>query len=135
MAVAARRRTDGTLLSSDLGSETHADHSHSARYPHIGRSTMTTTAEGPAPESGLAKRSHKTALVVIGLGVASRAARDTRTHEALIVIAIVVAVAAAVAREGGNKSMARLKAWDARAAGKVKPTAKATVRAVQPGPD
>jgi hypothetical protein len=83
---------------------------------------MTTTGEGPGPESGQAKRSHKTAFVVIGLGVASRVARDARAHEALIMVAIVVAVAAAVARESAKKSMAQLKAWDARATGKLKST-------------
>jgi hypothetical protein len=91
------------------------------------------------PEPGPQKRSTKMALVVIGLGVASRVARNPRTHEALIVIAIVAAVAVAGAKEGGNKSMARLKAWDAKATGKVKAVAKATadatVDAVTPGSD
>ena len=90
---------------------------------------MTTTAEGPAPASGPVKQSRKTAFVVIGLGVASRVARSPRTHEALIVIAIIAAVAAAGAKESGNKSMARLKAWDTKAASKVKAVAKTTVAA------
>jgi len=83
----------------------------------------------PKPEPGLEKRSTKMALVVIGLGVASRMARDPRIQEALIVIAIVAAVAVAGAKEGGSKSMARLKALDARATGKVKAVAKATAEA------
>ena len=81
------------------------------------------------PEPGVEKRSTKMALVVIALGIASRVARDQRTHEALIVIAIVAAVAAAGAKESGNKSMARLKALDAKVTGKVKSAAKATVAA------
>ena len=81
------------------------------------------------PEPGPEKRSTKMALLVIGLGLASRVARDPRTHEALIVIAIVAAVAAAGAKEGGNKSMARLKALDAKVTGRVKAAAKATVDA------
>jgi hypothetical protein len=113
----------------------YADHHHSARYPHIGRGTVNTPAGRPAQKPGPSKRSRQAALVVIGLGVASRVARDARTHEAVIVIAIVVAVAAAVARESGNKSMARLKAWDAKATGKIKSATKATVQAVQPGSD
>jgi hypothetical protein len=81
------------------------------------------------PEPGPEKRSTKMALVVIGLGLASRVARDPRTHEALIVIAIVAAVAVAGAKEGGNKSWERLKALDAKVTGKVKAAAKATVDA------
>ena len=81
------------------------------------------------PEPGPEKRSTKMALIVIGLGLASRVARDPRTHEALIVMAIVAAVAAAGAKESGNKSMARLKALDAKVTGKVKSAAKATVAA------
>jgi hypothetical protein len=80
-------------------------------------------------EPGPEKRSTKMALVVIGLGLASRVARDPRTHEALIVIAIVAAVAVAGAKEGGNKSWEQLKALDAKVTGKVKAAAKATVDA------
>jgi hypothetical protein len=81
------------------------------------------------PEPGVEKRSTKMALVVIGLGLASRVARSPRTHEALIVIAIVAAVAVAGAKEGGNKSWERVKALDAKVTGKVKTAAKATVEA------
>jgi hypothetical protein len=75
------------------------------------------------------------ALVVIGLGLASRVARDPRTHEALIVMAIVAAVAVAGAKEGGNKSWERLRALDAKVTGKVKAAAVATVDAVTPDSD
>ena len=81
------------------------------------------------PEPGPEKRATKMALVVIGLGLVSRVARDPRTHEALIVIAIVAVVAATAARESGNKSLAGLKALDAKVTGKVKAAAKATVDA------
>ena len=87
------------------------------------------------PEPGPEKRSTKMALVVIGLGLASRVARDPRTHEALIVMAIVAAVAVAGAKEGGNKSWERLKALDAKVTGKVKAAAVATVDAVTPDSD
>jgi hypothetical protein len=87
------------------------------------------------PEPGPEKRSTKMALVVIGLGLASRVARSPRTHEALIVIAIVAAVAVAGAKEGGNKSWERLKALDAKVTGKVKAAAVATVDAVTPDSD
>ena len=77
--------------------------------------------------------------MAVGLGVASRVARDARTHEAIIVVAIIVAVAAAAARESGRKSIARLGAWDIqhaeKAVHKVGSATKATVKAVQPGTD
>jgi hypothetical protein len=87
------------------------------------------------PEPGPEKRSTKMALAVIGLGLLSRVARDPRTHEALIVIAIVAAVAVTGAKEGGNKSWERLKALDAKVTGKVKAAAVATVDAVTPDSD
>jgi hypothetical protein len=87
------------------------------------------------PEPGPEKRSTKMALVVIGLGLASRVARDPRTHEALIVMAIVAAVAVAGLKEGGNKSWERVKALDAKVTGNVKAAAKATVDAVTPDSD
>ena len=87
------------------------------------------------PEPGPEKRSTKMALVVIGLGLASRVARDPRTHEALIVMAIVAAVAVAGAKEGGNKSWERVKALDAKVTGRVKAAAVATVDAVTPDSD
>jgi hypothetical protein len=75
------------------------------------------------------------ALVVIGLSLAGRVARDPRTHEALIVMAIVAAVAVAGVKEGGNKSWERVKALDAKVTGKVKAAAVATVDAVTPDSD
>jgi hypothetical protein len=86
-------------------------------------------------EPGPEKRSTKMALVVIGLGIASRVARDQRTHEALIVMAIVAAVAAAGLKEGGNKSWERVRALDAKVTGRVKAAANATVDAVTPDSD
>jgi hypothetical protein len=62
-------------------------------------------------------------------------ARSPRTHEAVIVIAIVAAVAVAGAKEGGNKSWERVKALDAKVTGKVKAAAVATVDAVTPDSD
>jgi hypothetical protein len=88
---------------------------------------------------GQSNRPHQAALVMIGLGVASRIARDARTHEAVIMVAVLVAVAVAVARSSEEKSRARLAAWDrkqaTRAVHKVKSATKATVQAIQPGTD
>lgn len=76
---------------------------------------------------------------MVGLGVASRIARDARTHEAVIMVAIMVAVAVAAARSSEAKSVARLAAWDKkqaeRAMHKVTSATKATVKAIQPGTD
>jgi hypothetical protein len=76
---------------------------------------------------------------MVGLGVASRVARDPRTYEALIMVAIMVAGAVAAARASEAKSVARLAAWDKKQAEKamhkVKSATKATVQAIQPGTD
>ena len=76
---------------------------------------------------------------MVGLGVASRVARDARTHEAVIMVAIIVGVAVAAARASEAKSVARLAAWDkkqaTRAVHKVQSATKATVQAIHPGTD
>jgi hypothetical protein len=121
------------------GGETHADYRHSAGHPHISRRTVTAPAGSPARKPGQSNRPHKTALVMVGLGVASRIARDARTQEAVILVAIMVAVAVAGVRASEAKSVARLAAWDkkqaAKAMHKVKSATKATVQAIQPGTD
>ena len=100
---------------------------------------MTTPAGRPAQKPGQPNRPHKAALVMVGLGVASRVARDARTHEAVILVAIMVAAAVAAARASEAKSVARLAAWDkrqaTRAVHKVKSATRATVQAIEPGTD
>ncbi len=90
------------------GGETHADGRQGAGHPHIGRSTVTTPAGSPARKPGQPNRPHQAALVMMGLGVASRIARDARTHQAAIVVAVVAAVAVAAARESEAN---RPRAW------------------------
>jgi hypothetical protein len=51
-------------------------------------------------------------LAVIGVNMAARIARDRRTYERVIVLAIVLAAAAGIARSGQTHSIARLVAWD-----------------------
>jgi hypothetical protein len=51
-------------------------------------------------------------MAVIGLTAAARMARDRRTHERVILLAIVLAAAVDVAREGKVRSVTRLIAWD-----------------------
>lgn len=52
------------------------------------------------------------ALAVIGVTVAARIARDRRTYERVIVLAIVLAAAAGAARASQAHSIERLIAWD-----------------------
>jgi len=47
---------------------------------------------------------------MIGLAIAGRIARDSRTNESVIVIA--VAAVAGLGRTGGTQTFARLAAWD-----------------------
>ena len=139
MTAVPTRRCGVPPVQPSSGGETHADYRHSAGHPHIGRSTVTTPARSPARKPGQSNRPHQAALVAVGLGVASRVARDARTHEAVVMVAIMVAVAVAVARSSQAKSVARLAAWDkkqtAKAMNKVKSATKATVQAIQPGTD
>jgi hypothetical protein len=53
-------------------------------------------------------------VVVVGLGVAARLARDPRTLEAAIVAVIAVAALAGMGRASRAHSFARLAAWDKR---------------------
>lgn len=54
------------------------------------------------------------AVGLIGLAVASRLARDPRTHEAVIVVAIALGALAGLGRASRSRSLARLAAWDKR---------------------
>ena len=79
---------------------------------------MTTQPAGPARQPPGTRGGHHAAIVMIGLAMAGRIARDRRTYESAIVIVIVIAVAVAVAavaglgRTGGTQTFARLAAWD-----------------------
>jgi len=53
-------------------------------------------------------------MVVIGLAVAARYARDARTYETAIMVVITVAAVAGLGRASQASSFARLAAWDKR---------------------
>lgn len=75
------------------------------------------TPRQPAGAAGLPGRAgtrHHMIMVVVGLGVAARLARNPRTHEAAIVAVIAVAALAGMGRESRAHSFARLAAWDKR---------------------
>lgn len=69
---------------------------------------------GLAHKSPAASRRQNTVLTVIGVTAAARIVRDRRTYERVILLAIVLAAAAGIARAGQARSMARLIAWDRR---------------------
>ena len=54
------------------------------------------------------------ALAVVGVSVAARIARNRRTYERAVVVAVVLAAAAGAARAGQVRSIERLIAWDKR---------------------
>jgi len=53
-------------------------------------------------------------MAMIGLALAARLARDSRTYEYVIMVVIGVAAAASLGRASGARSFARLAAWDKR---------------------
>jgi hypothetical protein len=53
-------------------------------------------------------------MVVIGLALAARLARDSRSYESVIMVVIGVAAAAGLAKASRARSFAGLAAWDKR---------------------
>jgi hypothetical protein len=53
-------------------------------------------------------------VVVIGLALAARLARDSRSYEHVIMVVIGVAAVAGLGRASQTRSFARLAAWDKR---------------------
>lgn len=91
------------------------DRSNSTARSHAAWNTV--ISSGPtdlAPKPPGASRRQKTVLAVIGVTAAARIVRDRRTFERVILLAIVMAAAAGLARAGQVRSIARLVAWDKR---------------------
>lgn len=57
-------------------------------------------------------RRQKVALAAVGVTAVARIARDRRTYERVIVLTIVLAAAAGIARSSQAHSLERLIAWD-----------------------
>lgn len=57
---------------------------------------------------------HQAAIVIIGLAVAARLARDPRTYAPVIVAVIAVAAMAGLGRASRARTFERLAAWDKR---------------------
>jgi hypothetical protein len=79
-----------------------------------GRITVTSQAAGPARRPRGASSDHRLAMIVIGLAVAARMARDPRSYETAITVVIAVAAVAGLGRASQARSFARLAAWDRR---------------------
>ena len=66
---------------------------------------------GSAPKPPDVSREQKVALAVIGVTAVARFVRDRRTHERVILLAIVLAAMAGITRASQDRSIARLGAW------------------------
>lgn len=94
------------------GSEINDDQCRIAGHRRVARIAMISrTPAGPAPQWPSASRSPKLVMALIGGAAAARIARDRRTYERLIVIAIVLAAVAGLARENQARSQERMAAW------------------------
>ena len=71
---------------------------------------------GLPPKSPTTSRRQNTVLAVIGATAAARIVRNRRTYERVILLAIVLAAAAGMARASQLRSVARLIEWDKRQA-------------------
>ena len=75
---------------------------------------MTPRAAAPAREPQVTSSGRRLSMVLIGLAVATRLARDTRTHETVIVVVIAVAAMAGLGKAGRASAFERLVAWEKR---------------------
>jgi hypothetical protein len=73
---------------------------------------VTLQAAGPARRPRGTSSDHHLAMMVIGLAVAARMARDPRSYETAIMVVIAVAAVAGLGRASQARSFARLAAWD-----------------------
>jgi len=75
---------------------------------------VTPRAAGLARKPQGTSSGRRVSLVLIGLAMAARLARDTRTHETAIVLVLVVVAVAGLGRASQASAFARLAAWDKR---------------------
>jgi hypothetical protein len=89
------------------------DRSHSAGHPPaVWNTVISSGPTGSAPKPPDANRRQKVVLAAIGATAAARIVRNRRTYERVILLAIVLAAAAGIARASQLRSIARLIAWD-----------------------
>jgi len=82
-----------------------------AGRPRAGRIVVTRQASQARQWPG-ATSGHQAAIVMIGLAMAARLARDPRTYAPAIVVVIAVAAVAGLGRASRARTFARLAAWD-----------------------
>jgi hypothetical protein len=88
---------------------------HTEAHPHAERTAMTRQSPArPAHRSWGVNCEHHVIMAVIGLALAERLARDSRTYEHVIMAVIGLAAVAGLARASQARSFARLAAWDKR---------------------
>src|SRR5580700_2676432 len=91
------------------------DRSRSAAHTRAAWNTVISSGPtGLASKPPDASRRQKAVLAAIGVTAAARIVRNRRTYERMILLAIVLAAAAGIARASQLRSMARLAAWDKR---------------------
>ncbi len=73
---------------------------------------MSADPAGSAHKSRSLSRREKVVLAVIGVTAVTRMARDRRTYERVILVALALTAAAGITRAGQARAMARLIAWD-----------------------
>ena len=73
---------------------------------------MSSGPAGSAHKSASLSRREKVVLAVIGVTAVTRMARDRRTYERVILVALALTAAAGIARAGQVRAIARLIAWD-----------------------
>lgn len=82
---------------------------------------MTPQVAGPSRKSQGTGSGRRVPMLLIGLAMGRRLARDTRTHQAVIMAVIVVAAAAGMGKASRASAFARLVAWDKRQTAKPTP--------------
>lgn len=73
---------------------------------------MSPSPVGSAHKAPNLSRPEKVVLAVIGVTAVTRMARDRRTYERVIRVALALTAAAGIARAGQVRAIARLIAWD-----------------------
>jgi hypothetical protein len=76
------------------------------------KTAMSSGPGGSAHKPGSLSRREKVVLAVIGVTAVTRMARDHRTYERVILIALALTAVAGIARAGQVRAIARLIAWD-----------------------
>jgi hypothetical protein len=78
-----------------------------------------TPGPGAARQPRQANSGNRVAVMMVGAALAARVARDARTYETALVIALAVAAASGLGKASRTRMFARLAAWDKRLTARV----------------